>query len=326
MRGKQWFQATWVAALVAAGSLAQAQVVGAVNGSAQAARAFFQDTRASFAGHESRSAVANAGSDAFALSTTTDMQALAQLGVVAQDWAHQQPTGVAPTASTVVFLVRAGNPKGIRDWSDLVRQDVHAVVSNPKLCNSGRYAYLAAWGSARERGGSDAQAAEFVATLYRQAQVLAKGEREAVATFAREQQGDVLIALESDVASIRGSAGGSEFTVIYPSTSVLAENPVALAAQGASESQLREARAYLAYLYTDEAQEIAARHGLRPQSAAVLARHAEDFKAISTFPVTKYFGSLELAQKVHFSAGGRFDQIWQPGAAQLAVAGARAPL
>lgn len=326
MVGKQWFQATLVAALMAAGSLAQAQAVGAVNGSAQAARAFFQDTRAAFAAHESRSAGASGGPDAFAFSTTTDIQTLAQLGVVAQDWAHQQPQGTAPTASTVVFLVRAGNPKGIRDWSDLARQEVHAVVSNPKLCNSGRYAYLAAWGSARGQGASDAQAAEFVGTLYRQAQVLAKGEREAVAAFAREGQGDVLIALESDIGAIRESAGGSGLAVVYPSASVLVENPVALAAQGASESQLREARAYLAYLYTDEAQEIAARHGLRPQSAAVLARHAEDFKAISTFPVTKYFGSLELAQKVHFSAGGRFDQIWQPNASQLAAASARAPL
>ncbi|WP_024537249.1 sulfate ABC transporter substrate-binding protein [Comamonas badia] len=326
MVGKQWFQAMLAATLMAAGALAQAQAVGAVNGSAQAARAFFQETRAAFSAHESRAADASVGPGAFAFSTTTDIQTLAQLGVVAQDWARQQPRGAAPTASTIVFLVRAGNPKGIRDWSDLTRQEVHAVVSNPKLCNTGRYAYLAAWGSAREQGASDAQAAEFVGTLYRQAQVLAKGEREAVAAFAREGQGDVLIALESDAGAIRESAGGSGLAVVYPSASVLVENPVALAVHGASESQLLEARAYLTYLYTDEAQEIAARHGLRPQSAAVLARHAENFKAISTFPVAKYFGSLELAQKVHFSAGGRFDQIWQPSAPQLAAAGARVPL
>lgn len=324
-----WFKSFLAVAALAVGSFAQAQAVGSFNGSAEAARAFYEDTSAAFAQHYQQTAgvqpqvrrtvadtrgVERGGVVAF--NTTTDVQVLADLGVVAGDWAQQFPHDAAPTMSTVLFVVREGNPRNVRDWSDLIRPDVRVVIANPKTCNNGRYAYLGAWGSVREGGGTDVQAAEFVGELYRHAHVVAKSERDAVAAFVQRGEGDVLIAFESDVAALRQAAGAGKVAVVYPSVSVLAENPVALVGS-ATEGDAGVAKAYLDYLYTDEAQEIAAQHAIRPRSPAVLARHADRFKPIPLFTVARHFGSLRLAQKVHFSEGGWFDQLYQrpqPGA------------
>lgn len=316
-----WLQSFVAAAALTLGALAQAQAVGSLNGSASLARAFYEDTGVAFAQHHPRTG------GVVAFNSTTDVQALADLGVVAQDWAQQFPEGAAPTTSTVLFIVRAGNPKNVHDWSDLVRDGVHVVLANPRTCNNGRYAYLGAWGSVREAGGTDASAAQFVGDLYRHAALVAASEREAVAAFAQRGEGDVLVAFESDAVALQQSLGEGDVALVYPKVSVVAENPVAVVQRGVPPEQLDRARAYLGYLYSDEAQEIAARHAIRPRSVAVLARHADRFGSLELFPVSKYFGSLQLAQKVHFSDGGLFDQLYREDPARLTAAThGRAPL
>lgn len=316
-----WLKGWMGAAALMLGSWSGAQVVGSVNGSATAARAFYSDAGAAFVRQELHGERASRAvlSQAVSFSTTTSLQKLAELGVVAADWEQQFPHDAAPTVSTVVFLVRRGNPLAVRDWSDLAREDVGVVLSNPKSCNNGRYAYMGAWGSVRERGGSDAQAADFVGAVYRRARVVAKAEREAVSVFAKEGVGDVLVAFESDIPAIRQAAGDAALDVVYPPVSIAAENAVAVAAHPPGAAHTEVARAWLDYLYTDEAQELAAQHYLRPRSAAVLARHADRFKPVDTFGVAKYFGSLDLAQKVHFADGGEFDRIYRSTPARLAA-------
>jgi sulfate transport system substrate-binding protein len=214
----------------------------------------------------------------------------------------------------MLFLVRQGNPKNIKDWADLTRPDVKVVVVNPKTGGNGRYAYLGAWGSVREKGGSDAQAAEFVAKLYKNVPVLAKGGRDATATFLQRNIGDVLITFESEVVSVEREFGKGKVDAVYPSVSITAKNPVAIVERTVAKKGTAElAKAYLDYLYSEEAQEIAARHAIRPRSEAVLKKYAEQFKPIQQFAVAKYFGSLSQAQKVHFNDGGQFDQLYQPG-------------
>lgn len=321
MAQTKWFKVLAGAVALMAGSWCSAQVVGSVNGPAAAAQAFYRDAGAAFVRHAAQqsSASGTALAQAVSFSTTTDLQKLAELGVVAADWQQRLPQDAAPTLSTVVFLVRHGNPRAVHDWSDLVRPDVGVVVSNPKNCNNGRYAYMGAWGSVRANGGTDVQAADFVGALYGHARFVAKAQREAVSAFAAEGVGDVLVAFESDIPAIGQAAGGAALDVVYPSVSVAAENAVAQALHASSAARPGVTRTWLHYLYSDEAQEIAARHYLRPRSAAVLARHADQFKPVELFSVARYFGSLELAQKVHFANGGRFDQLYHPKAAQLAV-------
>jgi sulfate/thiosulfate transport system substrate-binding protein len=211
-------------------------------------------------------------------------------------------------------LVRNGNPKNIKDWDDLIRPDVKVIVVNPKTGGNGRYAYLGAWGSVREKGGTDAQAAEFVGKLYKNVPVLAKGGRDATATFLQRNIGDVLITFESEVVSVEREFGKGKVDSVYPSTSISTENPVAIVQRtAAKKGSSALAKTYLDYLYSDEAQEIAAKHALRPRSEAILAKHQDQFKPIAQFAVSKYFGSLAEAQKVHFNDGGQFDKLYQVG-------------
>ncbi len=269
--------------------------------------------------HGGSSAQARAVNDGLAadvvtFNTTTDVQFLADNGVVAKDWAKKFPNDASPTTSTMLFLVRHGNPKNIKDWNDLTRPDVKVIVVNPKTGGNGRYAYLGAWGSVREKGGTDAQAAEFVAKLYKNVPVLAKGGRDATATFLQRNIGDVLITFESEVVSVEREFGKGKVDAVYPSVSITAENPVAVVERTVAKKGTAElAKAYLDYLYSDEAQEIAARHAIRPRSEAVLKRHADQFKPIQQFTVAKYFGSLSDAQKVHFNDGSQFDKLYQSG-------------
>jgi sulfate/thiosulfate-binding protein len=191
---------------------------------------------------------------------------------------------------------------------------VKVVVVNPKTGGNGRYAYLAAWGSVREAGGTDAQAQEFVKQLYKNVPVLGKGGRDATAIFLQRNIGDVLITFESEVISVDREFGKGKVEAVYPSSSIVAENPVAVVQRTAQKKGSGAlAKAYLDYLYTDEAQEIAASHALRPRSEAVLKKHADIFKPLKQFTVAKYFGSLSEAQKVHFNDGGKFDEIYTPG-------------
>ncbi len=328
------FKALVAVLALGASGLAAAQANALLNVSYDVAREFYKDYNAAFVAHYKKtkgvevkvdqshagsSAQARAvndglGADVVTFNTTTDVQFLADNGVVAKDWATKFPHEASPTTSTMLLLVRQGNPKNIKDWDDLIRPDVKVVVVNPKTGGNGRYAYLAAWGSVREKGGSDAQAAEFVARLYKNVPVLAKGGRDATATFLQRGIGDVLITFESEVVSVEREFGKGKVDAVYPSVSITAKNPVAVVERTVAKKGTGElARAYLDYLYSDEAQEIAARHAIRPRSEAVLKRHADQFKPIQQFAVAKYFGSLAQAQKVHFNDGGQFDKLYQPG-------------
>lgn len=312
---------------------AQNQPETLLNVSYDVAREFYKDINQAFIAHYQKttgktikidqahggsSAQARAVNDGLAadvvtFNTTTDIQFLADKGVVAADWNKQFPHNAAPTTSTMLFLVRNGNPKNIQDWKDLIRPDVKVIVVNPKTGGNGRYAYLAAWGAVRENGGSDADAQKFVADLYKNVPVLGKGGRDATSIFLQRNIGDVLITFESEVISVEREFGKGKVQAIYPSTSIIAENPVAVVKRTADKRGSDAlARDYLQFLYSDAAQEIAARHAIRPRAEAVLKKHAAQFKPLGQFSVEKYFGSLSQAQKDHFNDGGKFDQIYAP--------------
>ncbi len=328
------FKTVFATLALAASGLASAQTQSLLNVSYDVAREFYKDYNQAFIAHYKKtkgvdikvdqahagsSAQARAVNDGLAadvvtFNTTTDVQFLADNGVVAKDWAQKFPHEASPTTSTMLFLVRHGNPKNIKDWADLTRPDVKVIVVNPKTGGNGRYAYLAAWGSVREKGGSDAQAAEFITQMYKNVPVLAKGGRDATATFLQRNIGDVLITFESEVVSVEREFGKGKVDAVYPSVSITAKNPVAIVERTVAKKGTGElAKAYLDYLYSDEAQEIAARHAIRPRAEAVLKKHADLFKPIPQFAVAKYFGSLVEAQKVHFNDGGQFDKLYQPG-------------
>ena len=252
--------------------------------------------------------------DVVTMNTTTDVDFLAGRSVVAKDWTKRFPNNAAPTTSTMLFLVRNGNPKGIKDWDDLIKPGVQVIVVNPKTGGNGRMAYLAAWGYVRSKGGTDAQAAEFVGKLYKNVPVLARGGRDATGVFLQRHIGDVLVTFESEVVSVDREFGVGKVDAIHPSASIVAENPVAIVERTVAKKGTRaEATAYLNFLYSEEGQEIAAKHGIRPRSEAVLKKYASTFKPLKLFTVNEYFGSLAEAQKVHFDDGGQFDKLYTVG-------------
>jgi sulfate transport system substrate-binding protein len=315
---------------LAASGLASAQQ-SLLNASYDVAREFYKDINAAFvpwykktAGKDVKIEQAHAGSSAQAravadgldadvvtMTTTTDIEFLAERGVVARDWQKRFPDNAAPTTSTMLFLVRNGNPKGIQDWDDLAKPGVKVVVVNPKTGGNGRYAYLAAWGYVKKKGGTDAQAADFVAKMYKNVPVLARGGRDATTAFLQRNIGDVLVTFESEVESVNREFGANKVDVVYPSISIVAENPVAVVERTVAKKGTADlAKAYLNFLYSEEGQEIAAKHSIRPRNAAVLKRHPDTFKPVKLFTVQELFGSLSQAQKVHFNDGGQFDKIY----------------
>ena len=317
-------------AVFAASGAAFAQTT-LLNGSYDVAREFYKDYNAAFIAHYKKTTgkdvkidQSHAGSSAVArsvadgldadvvtMNTSTDIDFLANAGVVAKDWNKKFPDNAAPTTSTMLFLTRNGNPKAIKDWDDLVKPGIQVIVVNPKTGGNGRYAYLAAWGYVKKKGGTDVQAAEFVGKLFKNVPVLAKGGRDATTTFLQRSIGDVLITFESEVISINREFGEGKVDAVYPSISILAENPVAVVERTVAKKGTGElAKAYLDHLYSEEGQEIAAKHALRPRSQAVLKRHANVFKPVQLFTVQELFGSLGEAQKVHFNDGGQFDKIY----------------
>lgn len=319
-------------ALASGGAMAQATLL---NASYDVAREFYKDINPAFVAHYKKTTgkdvkidQAHGGSSAQAravndgldadvvtFNTTTDVDFLASSGIVAKDWAQRFPDNAAPTLSTSIFLVRKGNPKNIKDWDDLIRPDVKVVVVNPKTGGNGRYTYLAAWGYIKKKGGTDAQAAEFVGKLFKNVPVLGKGGRDATTIFLQRNIGDALVTFESESLSVDREFGAGKVDAVYPSISIVAENPVAVVERTVAKKGTADlAKAYLDFLYTDEAQEIAARHALRPRSATVLKKHAAQFKPLQLFTVQELFGSLGEAQKVHFNDGGQFDKIYTPGA------------
>ena len=309
--------------------LASAQTL--LNVSYDVSREFFKDYNTAFVAHykktkgldvkvdqshggsSAQARAVNDGLDAdvVTMNTTSDVDFLAANGVVAKDWAKRFAHNASPTSSTMLFLTRNGNPKGIKDWDDLIKPGVQVVVVNPKTGGNGRMAYLAAWGQVRKKGGSDADAQAYVKKLYANVPVLAKGGRDATNVFLQRNIGDVLITFESEVISVDREFGEGKVDAIHPSISIVAENPVAVVERTTAKKGTGElAKAYLDYLYSDEAQEIAAKHALRPRNPAILKKYAQVFKPITLFQVADYFGSLSEAQKVHFNDGGLFDKIY----------------
>ncbi|BBP98890.1 sulfate-binding protein [Burkholderia sp. SFA1] len=249
--------------------------------------------------------------DVVTMNQPNDIDLLAERGqLVPANWRSRLPDASAPYTTTMVFLVHKGNPKNIKDWNDLARPGVQVVIANPKTSGNGRYAYLAAWGYKKQQGASDAQAQDFEKAIFKNVPVLDTGGRGATTTFTQRGIGDVLVTFENEVGLMSAGASAKDFDAVYPSVSLLAEPPVSIVDKVVDKRGTRkEAQAYLDFLYTPAAQEIIAKHHLRPRNADVLAKHASEFKPLKTFTVEQMFGSWQQAQKTHFADGGTFDQV-----------------
>jgi sulfate transport system substrate-binding protein len=231
-------------------------------------------------------------------------------GLVSADWRTKFPNGASPFTTTSIFLVRKGNPKGIKDWEDLAKPGIEVIVPNPKTSGNGRYTYLAAWGYALRKTGSEAGAREFVGKFFANVPVLDGGGRGATTTFTQRDKGDVLVTFENEAALIGQEFGADKFDIVYPKVSILAEPPVAIVDKVVDKRGSRKlAEAYLNFLYTPEGQAIIAKHGLRPRDAAVLQANAAKFPAIETFSVEELLGGWDAVQKQHFADGATYDQI-----------------
>jgi sulfate/thiosulfate transport system substrate-binding protein len=224
------------------------------------------------------------------------------------------PHNSSPYTSTIVFLVRKGNPKGIKDWDDLVRSGISVVTPNPKTSGGARWNYLAAWAFALEKNGNDAaKAKEFITRLYKNVPVLDSGARGATTTFAQRGIGDVFISWENEAFLAIKEFGADKLEIVVPSLSILAEPPVTLVDRNAKrKGTLAVAQAYLEYLYSDEGQDIAGKHFYRPRSEKVAAKYATQFTQVRLITIDDVFGGWQKAQKIHFSDGGIFDQIFKP--------------
>lgn len=261
---------------------------------------------------QARSVVDGLQADVITMNQANDIDLLAERGkLIPAAWARRLPHNSAPYTSTTVFMVRKGNPKRIRDWDDLVKPGVSVIIPNPKTSGNGRYSYLAAWGYVVRKGGNEQTAREFVGKLFGNVPVLDAGGRAATTTFVQRGIGDVLLTFENEVFLIEKELGGETFEVVYPSVSVLAENPVSVVDRVVDKRGTRKlATAYLEYLYSEEGQELAARHFFRPRDAKVLARHQTTFRKLDLFTIDDVFGGWKKAQAVHFNDGGLFDQIY----------------
>ncbi|MBK1679008.1 sulfate ABC transporter substrate-binding protein [Rhodocyclus tenuis] len=253
--------------------------------------------------------------DVVTLALAYDIDAIADQGLIAADWQKRLPHNAAPYTSTIVFLVRKGNPKNIRDWNDLVRADVSVITPNPKTSGGARWNYLAAWGYAlKQPGGNDAKARDFVGQLYKNVKVLDSGARGSTITFVERGIGDVLIAWENEAYLAVKELGPEKVDIVTPSLSILAEPPVAVVDKVVDKHGTRKvAQAYLEYLYTPEGQDLAAQNYYRPRDAKVAAKYTKQFGKVNLFTIDDVFGGWRTAQKTHFSEGGVFDQIYLSG-------------
>ena len=264
-------------------------------------------------GKQGRSVIDGLEADVVTLALAYDIDEIQQKsGVIAADWQKRLPHNSSPYTSTVVFLVRKGNPKGIKDWSDLVKLGVTVVTPNPKTSGGARWNYLAAWGYGLRTNGNDAKKAqEFIAALYRNVPVLDSGARASLLTFTERGIGDVFISWENEAYLAAQELGPEKFQIVVPSVSILAEPPVALVDRIVDRKGNRDvATAYLQYLYSPEGQEIAARHHYRPVDPKVAAKVEKQFSKLNLFTIDEVFGGWASAQKTHFADGGTFDQIF----------------
>ena len=265
-------------------------------------------------GSQARAVIDGLDADVVTLALAYDIDAIAQSGLIDKAWQKRLPQNSAPYTSTIVFLVRKGNPKGIRDWHDLARQGVQVITPNPKTSGGARWNYLAAWEFARRRsGGNDAKAREFMTALFKNVPVLDSGARGATTTFVQRGIGDVLLAWENEAyLAIAEQKGKVE--IVVPSISILAEPPVTVVDKVVARKGTKAlADAYLQFLYSAEGQEIAAKHYYRPRDEKVAAKYASRFAKVQLFTIDQAFGGWQAAQKAHFADGGTFDQIYRPG-------------
>ncbi|MBX6323705.1 MAG: sulfate ABC transporter substrate-binding protein [Rhodospirillaceae bacterium] len=326
--------AVLLAATLPAGAARAAQV-SLLNVSYDPTRELYQDYNAAFAaywksrtgddvavrmshggsGKQARAVIDGLEADVVSLALAYDIDAIADhAGLVDPGWQARLPDNSAPYTSTIVFLVRKGNPKGIQDWADLVKPGVQVITPNPKTSGGARWNYLAAWGYAlRQPGGSEEQALKFVTALFRNVPVLDTGARGATTTFVERGIGDVLIAWENEALLAIKEVGADKVELVVPSVSILAEPPVAVVDAVADRHGTRAvAEAYLEYLYSPEGQEIAGRNFYRPRSPEAAAKFAAQFPKVETFTVDEVFGGWRKAQQTHFADGGLFDRIYQP--------------
>ena len=266
-------------------------------------------------GKQARSIIDGLQADVATLALAYDIDALAQKGLLAPDWQKRLPHNSAPYTSTIVFLVRRGNPKGIKDWSDLVKPGISVITPNPKTSGGARWNHLAAWGYAlKQPGGNEASARDFLTRLYRNVPVLDSGARGATTTFVERGIGDVLLAWENEAILAIKELGPQKVEIVTPSQSILAEPPVAVVDKNADKHGTRkQAEAYLQFLYTDEGQEIAARNFYRPVTDRAAKKYASQFPTLKLFTIADVAGNWAQAQKQHFADGGVFDQIYAPG-------------
>ncbi len=267
-------------------------------------------------GKQARAVIDGLEADVVTLALAYDIDEIAaRSGLIDPSWQSRLPNNSAPYSSTILFLVRKGNPKAIHDWPDLVKGDVQVITPNPKTSGGARWNYLAAWGYALKQPGGNAESAQaFVTELYRHVPVLDTGARGSTTTFVQRGVGDVLLAWENEAQLALKELGPDAFEIVVPSVSILAEPPVALVDRNVDKHGTRAlAEAYLTYLYTPEGQEIVAQNFYRPSDPAVAARHAANFPDLPLFTIDELFGGWQKAQATHFADGGVFDRIYQPG-------------
>jgi sulfate/thiosulfate transport system substrate-binding protein len=261
---------------------------------------------------QARSVIDGLEADVVTLASYIDTEAIAQRGLITGDWARRLPNNSLPYTSTIVFVVRKGNPKGIKDWPDLVKPGVEVITPNPKTSGNGYLSFFSAWGSVVLRGGSRPQAIDYVTRLYRQVPVLDSGARGSATTFVQREIGDVHLAWENE-ARLEVQEGKGELEIVYPPISIRAEPHVAVVDANVDRKKTRAAaEAYLRFLYTDVAQEIMARHFYRPSSDAILKKHASTFPALRLFSIKEIALDFPDAHKQFIAEGGVFDKIYKP--------------
>jgi sulfate transport system substrate-binding protein len=316
----------------AAGSVAWAAPTQLLNVSYDPTRELYQQVNAAFAkrwqastkqpitikqshggsGKQARAVIDGLPADVVTLALAYDIDAIAKRGLMSGNWQARLPNNSTPYYSTIVLLVRHGNPKHIQDWDDLIRPDVKVITPNPKTSGGARWNYLAAWGYAQKKYGSPEKAKLFMAKLFRNVPVLDSGARGATTTFVERGQGDVLIAWENEALLATNKLGRGRFDIVVPSVSILAEPPVAVVDKVVDKHGTRQAaEAYLKFLYTPEAQDIIARNYFRPRNGAVAAKYKAQFPNMRLFTIDRNFGGWARAQALHFNDGGLFDQEYE---------------